>query len=182
MSPPEGRPPKTYVRSPNHDDDPFHPCPPHLNDVAVLQNRLNSIFADFARPEGGETNLATGNFLPAVDVYENEHKLVLKMEVPGIAQEDLDIRLENHTLTVKGERKFDAEEKEENFHRIERRFGTFVRSFTLPQTVDMNTVAARTENGVLSIQFAKAEAAKPRQIKIEAGTPEAVNKQVEGTR
>ena len=77
-----------------------------LQDVAVLQNRLNSIFQDFARPEVGSESLGMGNFVPAVDVYENQHKLQLKLEVPGIKQEDLDIRVENQTLTVKGERRF----------------------------------------------------------------------------
>ena len=160
----------------------FVPLRPHLSDVAVLQNRLNSIFSDFARPESGETNLAVGNFAPAVDVYEDEQKLLLKLEVPGIPLEDLDIRLENQILTVKGERKFRAEEKEENFHRIERRFGTFVRSFTLPQTVDTNSVAARSDNGVLSIQFSKKEAAKPRQVKIELAAGDGAQKQVEGAK
>jgi HSP20 family protein len=141
-----------------------------MNDVAVLQNRLNSIFNDFARPasEMNET-LAAGNFVPAVDVYEDEHKLVLKLEVPGIKQEDLDIRVENQTLVVRGERKFETDEKEENFHRIERRFGTFVRSFTLPASIDTNSVAAKYEHGVLAIQLAKKEAAKPRQVRIEIG-------------
>jgi HSP20 family protein len=163
----------------------FVPFRSALSDVAVLQNRLNSIFNDFARPEGAQETLAAGNFVPAVDVYEDEHKVVLKLEVPGIRQEDLDVRVENQTLTVRGERRFESEEKEENFHRIERRFGTFTRSFTLPVTVDTGSVAAKYENGVLAIQLAKKEAAKPKQVKIEIGagsanmTPEA--KQVEGS-
>ncbi len=144
----------------------FVPFRSALSDVALLQNRLNSIFNDFARPETGQETLAAGNFMPAVDVYEDEHKLVLKLEVPGVRQEDLDVRVENQTLTVRGERRFDAEEKEENFHRIERRFGTFTRSFTLPLTVDTGSVAAKYENGVLAIQLSKKEAAKPKQVKI----------------
>ena len=158
----------------------FVPFRANLNDVAVLQNRLNSIFSDFERPGSGETQLAAGNFVPPVDVYENEQKLVLNLEVPGIAQSDLDIRMENQTLTVKGERKFASDEKEENFHRIERRFGTFVRTFTLPQTIDTSSVTARTEHGVLSIEFGKKEASKPRQVQIQAMPAESVNKQVEG--
>jgi len=121
-----------------------------------------------------------GNFVPAVDIYEDEQKLVLKLEVPGVKQDDIDIRLENQTLTVKGERKFESEEKEENFHRIERRFGSFVRSFTLPVSVDTTSVAAKYDNGVLAIQLAKKEAAKPRQVKIEIGGGESAPKQVEG--
>jgi HSP20 family protein len=162
----------------------FVPFRSAVNDVAVLQNRLNSIFSDFARPDTTqETTLAAGNFVPAVDVYEDEHKLLLKLEVPGIQQEDIDVRLEGQTLTVKGERRFASEEKEENFHRIERRFGTFVRSFTLPLTVDTGSVAAKSDAGVLTIQLAKKEAAKPRQVKIEVGSGSsapAQGRQVEG--
>jgi HSP20 family protein len=158
----------------------FVPFRSTMSDVAVLQNRLNSIFSDFARPEGAQETLTVGNFVPAVDIYEDEHKLLLKLEVPGIKQEDIDVRLENQTLTVRGERKFEAEEKEENFHRIERRFGSFVRSFTLPVTVDTNSIAARYDAGVLSIQLAKKEAAKPKQVKIEIAAPQAEVKQFEG--
>jgi HSP20 family protein len=93
----------------------------------------------------------------------------LKLEVPGIRQEDLDIRVENQTLTIEGERKFAQDEREENFHRIERRFGSFARSFTLPMTVETGSVKAAYDAGVLSITLRKKEAAKPRQVKIEIG-------------
>jgi HSP20 family protein len=160
----------------------FVPFRSPLADVAVLQNRLNSIFNDFGRTDSGQEMLAAGNFVPPVDVYEDEHKLVLKLETPGIKQEDLDVRVENQTLTVKGERKFESEEKEENFHRIERHFGSFARSFSLPPTVDTGSVAAKYENGVLAIQLTKKEAAKPKQVKIEIGNGAApVQKQVEGS-
>jgi len=160
----------------------FVPFRSPLADVAVLQNRLNSIFSDFARPEGEQETLAMGNFIPPVDVYEDAHQLLLKLEVPGIKQEDLDVRVENQTLTVKGERKFATNEKEENFHRIERRYGSFTRSFTLPQTVDTGAVKASYEHGVLSISLAKKEAAKPKQVKVEIGSGSASpqTKQVEG--
>jgi HSP20 family protein len=161
----------------------FVPFRSPLADVAILQNRLNSIFNDFARPESESATetLAMGSFIPAVDVYEDAQHLVLKLEVPGVKQEDLDVRLENQTLTVKGERKFEMNEKEENFHRIERRYGNFTRSFTLPQTVDTSAPKASYEQGVLTISLAKKEAAKPKQVKIEisaGATPQA--KQVEG--
>ena len=162
----------------------FVPFRSALSDVAVLQNRLNSIFSEFAGPETAQESLAAGNFVPPVDVYEDEHKLVVKLEVPGVKQSDLDVRVENQTLTVKGERRFEQEEKEQNFHRIERRFGSFTRSFSLPMTVDTNSIAATYVDGVLSLQLSKKEAAKPRQVKIEIGggqgqkSPEA--KQVEG--
>ena len=161
----------------------FVPFRSPLADVAILQNRLNSIFNDFARPDEAQETLTAANFIPAVDIYEDDQKLVLKLEVPGVRQEDLDVRLENQTLTVKGERKFESEEKQENFHRIERRFGTFARSFTLPVTVDTASVAAKYEHGVLAIQLAKKEAAKPKQVKIEIGGSESepFRKQVEGS-
>jgi len=150
----------------------FVPFRSPLEGVAVLQNRLNSIFNDFASSNGELQNedLSAGNFIPPVDVYEDANRLVLKMEVPGIPQEDLQIHLENQTLTVKGERKFGKDEKEENFHRIERRYGSFVRSFTLPATIETDSAQANFENGVLSIALQKKEAAKPKQLKIEIGS------------
>jgi HSP20 family protein len=108
---------------------------------------------------------------------------LLRLEVPGIPQEDLQINLENQTLTVKGERKFIQDEKEENFHRIERRFGSFVRSFTLPMTVDTGSVQANHDAGVLTVTLQKKEAAKPKRVKIEAGSGSSkpIPKQVEGS-
>jgi HSP20 family protein len=150
----------------------FVPFRSPLEGVAVLQNRLNSIFNDFASSNGELQNesLSAGNFIPPVDIYEDANRLVLKLEVPGIPQEDLQINLENQTLTVKGERKFVKDEKEENFHRIERRYGSFVRSFTLPATIETDSAQAKYENGVLSVTLQKKEAAKPKQLKIEIGS------------
>ena len=159
----------------------FVPFRSPLADVAVLQNRLNSIFNDFALPEGERESLSMGSFIPPVDIYEDTHQLVLKLEVPGIKQDALDVNVENQTLTVKGERKFENEEKQENFHRIERRYGSFVRTFTLPQTVDTGAVKANYDAGVLTISLAKKEAAKPKQVKVEIGTTTAQPKQVEAT-
>lgn len=146
-----------------------------FNDVAVLQNRLNGIFSDFARTNDTES-LSAGSFVPAVDVYEDAQKLALRIEIPGVKPEEVDIRVENNTLTVKGVRNFSSDEKEQNYHRIERRFGSFVRTFTLPQTVDTEQVKATAEHGVLTIELAKKAEAKPKQIKVEVGT---ATKQVE---
>jgi len=156
----------------------FVPFRSPLADMAVLQNRLNSIFNDFSLPEGEQESLAMGSFIPPVDIYEDAHQLVLKLEVPGIQQDALDVHVENQTLTVKGERKFEKDEKEENFHRIERRYGSFVRTFTLPQTVDTGEVKASYDAGVLTISLAKKGAAKPKQVKVEIGSS-AQPKQVE---
>ena len=143
----------------------FTPYRSSFGDLALLQNRLNSIFHEMS-PSGDNETLTGGNFVPAVDVYDDNKKVVLKLEVPGIKQDDLDIRVENQTLVVKGERKLETEEKEENFHRIERRFGSFVRSFSLPQTVDTNDVTAEYDAGVLKISIAKKAEAQPKQVKI----------------
>jgi HSP20 family protein len=150
----------------------FVPFRSPLEGVAVLQNRLNSIFNDFASSNGELQNetLSAGNFVPPVDVYEDGHKLTHRLEVPGIPQENLQINLENQTLTVKGERKLARDEKEENYHRIERRYGSFVRSFSLPATIETDSAQASYENGVLSITLQKKEAAKPKQVKIEIGS------------
>ena len=139
-----------------------------FREVASLQNRMNSLFQDFSRTQGGgETDpLAAAGFVPPVDIYEDEHKIVLKLEVPGVKQDELDVRVENHTLTVRGERKFEKEEKEENFHRIERRYGTFFRAFTLPTMVDTENVKADYDSGVLKLELNKRAEAKPKQIKI----------------
>jgi len=136
-----------------------------FRDVVVLQNRLNSLFGDL---NGGNEPVAAASFTPAVDIYEDNQKVVLKLEVPGIEEKDLDIRVENHTLTVKGERKFEKEEKEENFHRIERRYGSFYRAFTLPSTVDTENVDAKYNAGVLKIELKKKAEAQPKQIKVNA--------------
>ena len=134
-----------------------------IREVASLQDRVNSLFQDFA---GDNQTVTAAAFAPAVDVYENGEKVVLKLDVPGIKEEDLDIRVENQTLSVRGERKFEAEEKEENFHRIERRYGSFFRSFSLPTTVDTENVNASYNAGVLKLELKKKASAQPRQIKI----------------
>jgi HSP20 family protein len=107
--------------------------------------------------------------VPPVDVYEDENGIQLRMEVPGIDEKDIDIRLENSVLTVSGERKIEKEEKQENFHHIERHYGTFSRSFTLPNTVDNESVTASYDNGLLKILLGKRADAKPKQIKVTVG-------------
>jgi HSP20 family protein len=134
-----------------------------FREVVALQNRMNTLFRDMGE---GESPLTTASFVPAVDIYEDQKKVVLKLEVPGIEEKDLDIRVENNTLTVRGERKFEKEEKEENFHRIERRYGTFYRAFTLPSTVDTEHVGATYTNGILKLELSKKPEAQPKQIKV----------------
>jgi HSP20 family protein len=139
-----------------------------FRELAGLQDRMNRLFQDSYA--GREEDLTTSGFAPPVDIYEDEHNLTLKLEVPGIEEKDIDIRMENNVLTVRGERKLEKEEKEENFHRVERRYGSFVRAFTLPNTVDPDSVKANYDKGVLKITFAKKAEAKPKQIKIGVGS------------
>ncbi len=140
-----------------------------FREFASLQERMNRLFQDQLAPIGGEESLTAGSFVPPVDVYEDEHSIQLKMEVPGIEEKDIDIRLENNLLTVRGERKFEKETKEENYRRVERRYGSFSRSFTLPNTVSTDDVKADYEKGVLSISLSKRAEAKPKQIKVNVG-------------
>lgn len=137
-----------------------------FREIVALQNRMNSLFRGMDEGEGAITTAA---FMPAADIYEDEKKILLKLEVPGIEEKDLDVSVENNTLTVKGERKFEKEEKEENFHRIERRYGSFYRAFTLPSTVDSEHVSANYTNGVLKLELKKKPEAQPKQIKVNVG-------------
>jgi HSP20 family protein len=137
-----------------------------FREFSTLQDRMNRLFRDSYSEGGRDESLMTSSFAPAVDVYEDEHNVMLKIEVPGIDEKDIDVRIENNLLTVHGERKFDKEEKEENYRRIERQYGSFTRSFTLPSTVNPEQVTANYEKGVLKISLAKKAEAKPKQIKV----------------
>ncbi len=136
-----------------------------FREFATLQDRMNRLFRESFN-EGPDESLTTSSFAPAVDVYEDEHKVALKIEVPGIDEKDIDVRVENNTLTVHGERKIEKEEKEENYRRVERQYGSFTRTFTLPQTVDTENVSATYDKGVLKIALPKKAEAKPKQIKV----------------
>ena len=145
-------------------------------DVVALQNRMNSLFQDFSRNSTGENELVTAaGFVPPVDIYEDEHKLVLKLEIPGIKQEDLDVRMENNTLSVKGERSFQTEGKEENFHRVERRYGSFYRAFTVPNTIEPESIKADYDAGILRLELQKKPESKPKQIKVSVGSAKQLN-------
>src|SRR5215472_9620746 len=140
-----------------------------FREFSSLQDRMNRLFRESYGPEGREESLTTSTFAPAVDVYEDEHNVNLKIEVPGIDEKDIDVRIENHVLTVHGERKFEKDEKEENFRRVERQYGSFTRTFTLPTSVDADNIHADYEKGVLKIRLAKKAEAKPKQIKVNVG-------------
>jgi HSP20 family protein len=146
-----------------------------FREMSSLQERMNRLFSDQLGAITHDESL-TGNFVPPVDVYEDENSIQVRLEVPGIDEKDIDIRLESSVLTVRGERKFEKEEKEENFHRVERRYGSFTRSFTLPSTVNSEDVQADYDKGVLKIRLAKRAEAKPKQIKVNINS----NKTLEG--
>jgi HSP20 family protein len=141
-----------------------------FREFATLQDRMNRLFRESYNDAGQDESLTTSRFAPAVDVYEDEHQVTLKIEVPGIDEKDIDVRVENNTLTVQGERKIEKEEKEENYRRLERQYGSFTRTFTLPQTVDSEKVSANYDKGVLKITLPKKAEAKPKQIKVNIGT------------
>src|SRR6202051_3757625 len=138
-----------------------------FREFSTLQDRMNRLFRDTYGDR--EEALTTSTFAPSVDVYEDEHNITLKIEVPGIEEKDIDVRIENNTLTVHGERKFETEEKEENYRRVERQYGSFTRTFTLPPTVDQESVQAEYDKGGLKIKLAKKQEAKPKQIKVNVG-------------
>lgn len=138
-----------------------------FREFAQLQDRINRVFAD-AHGRSDDGLLTSGSWVPPVDIYQNgDQEVVLKAELPDLTREDIDITVDKGTLTIKGEKKFNAEVKEESFHRIERRYGSFSRSFSLPPTVDPSKVAAEYKNGVLTVRLPLREEAKPRQIKVE---------------
>jgi HSP20 family protein len=141
-----------------------------FREFSTLQDRINRAFRESYSGEGRDESLTSSSFSPAVDVYEDEHQVTLKIEVPGIDEKDIDVRVENNTLTVHGERKIEQEEKEENYRRVERQYGSFTRTFTLPTTVDTENVAATYDKGVLKIALPKKAEAKPKQIKVNVGS------------
>jgi HSP20 family protein len=139
-----------------------------FREFSTLQDRMNRLFRE-TQGNSQDESLTSSSFAPAVDVYEDEHNVTLKIEVPGIDEKDIDVRIENNTLTVHGERKIEKEEKEENYRRVERQYGSFTRTFNLPPTVDAEKVQADYDKGVLKITLPKKAEAKPKQIKLNVG-------------
>jgi HSP20 family protein len=137
--------------------------------VTTLQDQINRLFNDSFERAGEESNLTA--WAPAVDIYETEHELVVKADLPDVDPKDLDIRVENNILTIRGERKFEKKVNEENYLRVERSYGAFARSFTLANTVNSEAIKAEYNNGVLTLSIPKREEAKPKQIKVNVGAP-----------
>ena len=140
-----------------------------FRELVAMQDRIARLFGDvYVRDE--DTGFR-GSWTPAVDIYETDsHDLVLKAELPGLTRDDVDVTVENGTLVLKGSKKFEAEVKEEHFRRVERSYGTFHRSFTLPNTVEASRVSAEYNNGVLTVRRPFREEARPRTINIDVAT------------
>ncbi len=143
-------------------NDPFR-------DLAALQDRMNRMFEGTVARTRNEEELFTGTWAPPVDIYETKDKITLKAELPGFEEKQINLRFEDGILTLEGERKFEKESGDENYHRVERSYGKFVRSFAIPAGVEGDKIAASFSNGVLTVELPKREETKPKQIRIEAG-------------
>jgi len=150
-----------------------------FRELRSLQDEVNRVFSSsFNRSSDNE--MMRGAWSPTVDIYENKDQIVLEAELPGMKPEDVNISVENNVLTIQGERKFEKKDEKDNFHRVERSYGSFTRSFTLPPTVSSEAADAVFENGILRLTLAKREEAKPRKIQIKAGG-DAQSKQIDTT-
>jgi HSP20 family protein len=136
-------------------------------------SQLNRLFTDFFGRRLEEQNLTT--WAPAVDIYEGENELVVQADLPDVKPEDLDIRVENNILTIRGERKFEKQADEKNYLRVERAYGSFARSFSLASTVNSEAIKADYKDGVLTLSIPKREEAKPKQIKVNVATAHAAS-------
>ena len=138
-----------------------------FKELSAIHERMNQLFDEtFLPTRGSEAAPAAAMWSPAVDIYESGDDIVVKAEVPGIDKDDVAVEVKDGILTLRGDRKFEKEEKEENYHRIERSYGTFVRSFALPSALDPEKVQAALKDGVLEVRIGKKEQAKPRKVKV----------------
>ena len=141
-----------------------------FREMSSLQERMNRLLFDYrTRTPFGEEEMAQGAWIPAVDIYETTDSIVLNVELPGVTKEDISLEVKDSTLTIRGEKKLEKDVSEENFHRMERTYGSFTRAFTLPSTVQQDKVKAKFRDGILEVRLPKAEEAKPKQIKVDVG-------------
>lgn len=139
-----------------------------FRDLLDLQREMNRLFdASLGRRVAKNQDIADTGWVPAVDIYDNKDNLVIKTDLPGMTQKDIDVSVEDDVLRIKGERKKETETKEKNFYRVERTYGVFERSFTLPSNVDATQIKATYKDGVLELVLPKKEEAKPKQIKVD---------------
>jgi HSP20 family protein len=145
-----------------------------FRDLRSLQDEVNRLFTTNLSRAFGDEGIARGAWNPSVDIYENKEQIVLEAELPGMRREDFDLSIENNVITLRGERRFEKKEESDNYHRVERSYGSFTRSFTLPQTVTAEGATAEYRNGVLRVTLPKREEVKARRIEVsgEAGEGE----------
>lgn len=150
-----------------------------FRELRGLQDEMNRLFSSsFSRGGNSDDQIMRGAWNPQVDIFENKDQIVLEAELPGMKPENVDISIENNVLTLHGERKFEKKDESDNFHRVERSYGSFTRSFTLPPTVNSEDATAEFENGVLRLTLAKREEAKPRCIEIKGAGDGSQAKQI----
>jgi HSP20 family protein len=137
-----------------------------FRDIITLREKMNRLFEDAVTARGDDKDMISSTWTPSVDIYETESALVLTAEVPGIEENNIEIKIEDNTLSLKGERNFEKETNEENYHRIERSYGSFYRSFTIPRNVDQEKIKAEQDSGVLRITMPKKPEAKPKTVKV----------------
>lgn len=139
-----------------------------FRDLTSIQDRMNQIFEDaLSRSRGRDEGMRTGMWTPAVDIYEKNDFVVVKAELPGVEKDQISVEVKDGILTLRGERKLERDVKEESYHRIERAYGSFLRSFSLPVSVDQDKVKAKFKDGVLEVELPKKEKAKPKQVKVD---------------
>ncbi len=139
-----------------------------FREISTLQERMNRLFSEVARRSPvAEEEIIQGAWIPPVDIFETGDSIVIKAELPGISKEDITLEVKENTLSIKGEKKFEKDVKEESYHRVERSYGAFQRAFALPSTVQQDKVKAKFRDGILEVTLPKAEEAKPKQIKVD---------------
>ena len=150
-----------------------------FRDLRTLQEEVNRLFSTNLTRAFGDEGIGRGAWAPSVDIYENKDHIVLEAELPGMKQEDFDLSIENNVITLRGERKFEKTDETDNYHRVERSYGAFTRSFTLPQTVSAEGATAEYNNGVLRVTLPKREETKARRIQVSGSETGAARKTIE---
>ena len=148
-----------------------------FRDLRTLQEEVNRLFSTNLSRSFGDEGIGRGAWAPSVDIYENKDQIVLEAELPGMKQEEFDLSIENNVITLRGERKFEKTDETDNYHRVERSYGSFTRSFTLPQTVSAEGAIAEYNNGVLRVTLPKREETKARRIEVkgmDTGSPKTI--------
>ena len=137
-----------------------------FRDIITLREKMNRLFEDAVMARGEEKDMISSTWTPSVDIYETENSLILTAEIPGVDENNIEIKIEDNTLSLKGERLFEKETTEENYHRIERSYGSFYRSFAIPRSVDQEKIRAEHDNGVLRITMPTKPESKPKTVKV----------------